>query len=407
MSSPATLARSQERKPHSTPASKPAPVRRQANRAPDIRAAGNLSVQRLSLQRCGGHKCPASGCSPARKAMIEGHSNDDPLEAIPPAVFRVLKSSGHPIDGRTRAVMESVFGHDLGDIRIHSDSQAASSADAVGALAYTVGSDVVLGRGYRDRSVAGAGLLAHELTHALQQRGRSSGGAALAIDDNPTLEAEADRWADNVRLALATSPEVGAGTTTQPAGHRCPHGQACSPDDLARHQGSGTTTCDKTTGRMNINVTEHCAGNCVAQHEAVHAADDQECCTRVAACLSGAAGDAAKEAACRSAYNTWYPTNSDYTECRAYTTEVGCLTSFIAAHCEGGRAATGAFIGGIIGGPIGAGVGAAIGSALTESVSEACCNTLRSELTFAQAQATSHCPGVNNPCPIRADGSII
>jgi hypothetical protein len=127
MSSSAMLAPSQERKPHSAPAAKRAPVRRQTNRAPDIRAAGNLSVQRLSLQKCGGHKCPPSGCSPARKRRIEGHSHEDPLGDIPTAVFGVLTRSGHPMDGRTRAAMESVFGHDLRGLRIHSDSAAAAT----------------------------------------------------------------------------------------------------------------------------------------------------------------------------------------------------------------------------------------------------------------------------------------
>jgi hypothetical protein len=369
------FAPSQERNPHSAPAAKRAPVRRQTNRAPDIRAAGNLSVQRLSLQECGGHKCPPSCCSPARKRRIEGHSREDPLGDIPAAVFGVLKSSGHPMDGRTRAAMESVFGHDLRGVRIHSDSVAAASADEVGALAYTVGSNIVLGRGQTDRSVSGAEVLAHELAHVFQQRrGASGGGTSLTIDDNPAREAEADQWARRARKAVAHVPPPRSHATE----HRCPRDQGCSAEDLVDHQGHGTTTCNQATGAMNVNVTEHCAGDCVARHEAVHVGDRQTCCTRASACLTAAGGDATRAAACRAAYNTWHPQLSDWTECRAYTTEVGCLTSFIAANCGAGGA-----------------------------TSAACCTTLRGELRFARGEVASRCPGVNQACPFAADGSII
>jgi len=420
MSTSAMLAPSQERKPRRAPNSKGEPGPRHLQRAPDIRAAGNLSVQRLSLQKCGGHKCPPSGCSPERKRRIEGHSHEDPSGSIPTAVFDVLRSAGRPLDGRTRSAMESVFGHDLRDIRIHSDSAAATSADAVGALAYTVGSDVVLGRGYTEHSAAGAGLLAHELTHALQQRrGQSGGTSSLAIDDSPALEAEADHWADRARKTFAHQPHLDAGAVRRPADHRCAAGQACSVEELVDHQGHGTTTCDPVTGSMNVAVTEHCAGDCVARHEAVHVGDRQACCTRASACITAAAGDPAREAACEATYDTWHPQLSDWTECRAYTTEVACLNSLIAANCNVTPSVTtgaiiGGALGGILGGPIGAVAGAVIGGGLgveaafaLGSVSEDCCKTLRSELAFAQGEMASRCPGVNQPCPFRADGTII
>ena len=67
--------------------------------------------------------------------------------------------------------MESRFGHDFGEVRIHTDAQAAQSAEAVNALAYTVGQNVVFAKGqYQPRTWAGRRLLAHELTHVLQQR---------------------------------------------------------------------------------------------------------------------------------------------------------------------------------------------------------------------------------------------
>lgn len=72
--------------------------------------------------------------------------------------------------------MESRFGHDFGGVRVHTNGQAASSAEAVSAKAYTLGRDIVFGPGqYRPGTRLGRTLLAHELAHVLQQGGRRTG----------------------------------------------------------------------------------------------------------------------------------------------------------------------------------------------------------------------------------------
>src|SRR5512135_890937 len=92
------------------------------------------------------------------------------LKTAPPIVHEVLRSSGQPLDAATRAFMEPRFGHDFSGVRVHSDAQAAESAHAVNALAYTVGQDVVFGASrYAPKTHEGAHLLAHELTHVVQQ----------------------------------------------------------------------------------------------------------------------------------------------------------------------------------------------------------------------------------------------
>ncbi len=79
---------------------------------------------------------------------------------------------GQPLDRATCAFFEPRFGCDFSNVRIHTDVQAAESAQAVNAQAYTVGQDVVFGAGqYAPRTTAGKRLLAHELTHVVQQRG--------------------------------------------------------------------------------------------------------------------------------------------------------------------------------------------------------------------------------------------
>jgi len=84
----------------------------------------------------------------------------------------VLHSPGEPLEPNTRAFMEDRFSHDFSDVRVHSDAKAAESAKSVNALAYTVGSDVVLGAGqHAPHTDSGRKLLAHELAHVVQQSG--------------------------------------------------------------------------------------------------------------------------------------------------------------------------------------------------------------------------------------------
>jgi hypothetical protein len=94
------------------------------------------------------------------------------VQGIPPIVNQVLSSrDGQPLDSATRTFMEQRFGHDFSRVRIHTGEQASASAHAVNALAYTVGRDVVFDREqYAPETEVGRRLLAHELTHVVQQR---------------------------------------------------------------------------------------------------------------------------------------------------------------------------------------------------------------------------------------------
>jgi hypothetical protein len=95
----------------------------------------------------------------------------------PPIVHDVLKSPGRSLDAATRSFMEPRFGYDFSDVHIHTDARAAESAEAVGALAYTVGQDVVFGHGqYIPGTQAGRKLLAHELAHTVQQQHTRAAG---------------------------------------------------------------------------------------------------------------------------------------------------------------------------------------------------------------------------------------
>jgi len=88
----------------------------------------------------------------------------------PQIVHEVLRSPGQPLDDQTRAFFEPRFGHDFSHVRLHTDARAAEAADAVGALAFSVGPHIAFAGGhYQPGTQPGRELLAHELTHVLQQ----------------------------------------------------------------------------------------------------------------------------------------------------------------------------------------------------------------------------------------------
>jgi hypothetical protein len=132
--------------------------------------------------------------------------NASPVHNVSPIVHEVLRSPGQPLDAATRAYMEPRFGHDFSQVRVHTDAQAAQSAAAAYALAYTVGQDLVFGAGmYEPGTAWGRRLLAHELVHTIQQQDspqRFQSQTAVGPTTNPS-EREAER------VAAQVVPEAG------------------------------------------------------------------------------------------------------------------------------------------------------------------------------------------------------
>ncbi len=143
------------------------------------------------------------------------------VEAVPPIVHQVLSSPGRPLDPEASGFMEPRFGHDFQRVRVHTDGRATASAQAVGARAYTVGNDIVFGAGqYAPTTKQGRRLLAHELTHVVQQSGNTSPPRS-AISIGPTRspqEHEADRMASRVVSAGDghLGPAVSVNSTSSP-----------------------------------------------------------------------------------------------------------------------------------------------------------------------------------------------
>ena len=184
--------------------------------------------RRLHLQRCACGVTPGldGECAECRKKRLQRRPDaHDRPPAVAPIVHEVLRSPGKPLGEETRSYMETRFGHDFSRVRVHTGTEAAQSARAVNALAYTVGQDVVFGeRQYAPGTDAGRRLIAHELTHTIQQ-----GGSRLALspanDSMPVdreAEAEADQTAADV-IAGRRAANVGFGRSG-PALQRQVHG---------------------------------------------------------------------------------------------------------------------------------------------------------------------------------------
>jgi hypothetical protein len=107
-------------------------------------------------------------------------SSDLEQTAVPPMVHEALRSPGQPLDPATRGFVEPRFGYDFSQVRVHCGTTAEQSAGDVNAHAYTVGHNVVFGAGrFAPGTHQGLKLIAHELTHVVQQSGPDQQGKAL------------------------------------------------------------------------------------------------------------------------------------------------------------------------------------------------------------------------------------
>ena len=130
-------------------------------------SSGNAKVQRKE----------AGGTKHAQRDAAAGAAGGTASDSVSSAIGAMQAGSAPAIDSGARGFMEGRFGSDFSGVRVHSGPRAASAAESLGAKAFTVGNDIFFNRGqYQPHSSSGRQLLAHELTHTVQQ----SGGGVLA-----------------------------------------------------------------------------------------------------------------------------------------------------------------------------------------------------------------------------------
>lgn len=183
----------------------------------ELHKVSQASTRSNFLQRkcaCGTHTAAGGNCAScdekeASSQLRRSATRAGSVSDVPPIVHEVLRSAGQPLDGPTRAFFESRFGQDFSHVRLHTDAKAAESARSVNALAFTVGNQIAFGAGrYDPASLEGRKLLAHELTHTVQQ----TRSGVNANSSQPHAEAEAER----------NSAQMVSGSTTRVAGQVAP-----------------------------------------------------------------------------------------------------------------------------------------------------------------------------------------
>lgn len=138
--------------------------------------------------------CPCGGSCPK---CLPAQSRDGG-QALSTAVHEGLESTGQPLDAGTRAFMEPRFGRDFSGVRLHTGSAARMGASAVSARAYTVGHNIVLGEGESALPTPeGRHLLAHELTHVVQQQSGAHAASGMSVPGD-AFERQANAVADAV-----------------------------------------------------------------------------------------------------------------------------------------------------------------------------------------------------------------
>ena len=212
------------------------------------------ALQSPSLQRkcaCNGDSCKSCEEDKERKLQRAGVSGAPQPSTVPPAVHEVLRSTGSPLDASSRAFFEPRFGHDFSRVRVHAGPRAAQSADAVGALAYTVGSDVVYAAGqFAPHSPSGRHLLAHELTHVVQQSGAPA-SLPISFGSDDTLEHEADHIADRITNNIPGSVGAPAHSTAGPRIQRKPAASKGGPANASRGPAIVEDGLPTAPGQMN------------------------------------------------------------------------------------------------------------------------------------------------------------
>lgn len=159
----------------------------------------------LAQRKCG-------PCEEDEQEQLQRKAQGGSIDSAELAPDQALRSPGQPLDHTTRSLMESRFRHNFGRVRVHTSSDAAASAQALQARAYTIGSHIVFAAGeYAPAKPAGRMLVAHELTHVVQQRQAPISSQTIEPAGSP-----AEREADS--NAIAVSRGAGVSTSATPRG---------------------------------------------------------------------------------------------------------------------------------------------------------------------------------------------
>ena len=158
----------------------------------------------LQMQRTYGNQAVQRMLGIQRSVYEEG----GPLNSEISGAINSKRGSGSSLDGNVQAQMGEAMGHDFSGVNVHTDAESDSLNKSIGAKAFTTGNDIFFSEGsYQPGTSAGNELLAHELTHVVQQSGSSPSGDLTLGPASDSYESEAD--------SVASSVTTGAPATAQ------------------------------------------------------------------------------------------------------------------------------------------------------------------------------------------------
>jgi hypothetical protein len=196
----------------------PAPSSMPANVSSATSVSPGAAIQRRCVE-----------CEEETKSNVQRKEGSAEAPQITPSVsagITALKGGGSPLPASAREFFEPRFGADFSSVRVHTGSQAAETANAINARAFTIGRNIAFNaRQYAPHSQEGRHLLAHELTHVVQQ----SGGQSDASGDDTAIGMRAQHGNVVARTPVPTT------TTTRPVSPTLPKGKHEPPTAMTEH----------------------------------------------------------------------------------------------------------------------------------------------------------------------------
>lgn len=167
------------------PVSQPGdPYEQEADRVADHVMRMPAPALQRSCDACASEPTPCPSCANDEAAPAIQRKAETAPATSSPTVAAPDAGAGHALDAGARGFFEPRFGQTFSDVRVHEGAAADNAARSFGARAYALGSDLVFARGeYAPGTDAGRRLLAHELTHVVQQRGAVAQQVQRAPDD--------------------------------------------------------------------------------------------------------------------------------------------------------------------------------------------------------------------------------
>ena len=176
-------------------------------------------------------------CEEEEELQRKEKSKDNATLEAPPFVNRTIQSGGKPMDDGTRSFMENRIGYDFSNVKVHTDQVAAKSAQSINALAYTTGNNIVFNEGqYVPSTQSGKRLLAHELTHVVQQGSLSNQSVQRFPENDPVHGPILDQFSAETGIprdqASQHSPEYQQWLSSKTQGFNVNIDSSCNRADI-------------------------------------------------------------------------------------------------------------------------------------------------------------------------------